>query len=487
MLGAVPTAMSTDMSTEFDRCYRAVRSRDARFDGHFYTAVTTTGIYCRPSCPAQTPRRENVRFYTHAAAAATAGFRACRRCRPDTAPGSREWDVRGDLATRALRLVADGTVDAEGVSGLARRLAVSERHLHRVLVAEVGAGPLALARTRRAQTARLLIEATDLPLTTVCFTAGFASVRQFNDSMRTEFGCAPGVLRRRPSPRVDGVPGGLVLRLPYRPPFDGSALLGWFGARAVAGIEEVTPTAYRRVIATGASAATVTLTPAAGHVVLRCRIAELSDLAGLVQRCRRLLDLDADPASVNDVLSADPALTALIARRPGLRVPGSVDGWELATRAVLGQQISVAAARTLAGRLVAAFGEPLSIQEAGLTHRFPTAQALAGADLNGIGLTGARAQTLRGLAAAVAAGDLELRPGADRDETRRRLLALPGIGPWTVEYVAMRALADPDAFPAADLALRHALERYGITDTDRWRPWRAYAAMHLWTDEGEKS
>lgn len=483
MLGLVPT----EMSAEFDRRYRAVSSRDARFDGRFYTAVTSTGIYCRPSCPAQTPRRENVRFYAHAAAAAAAGFRACRRCRPDTAPGSREWDFRGDLAARALRLVADGTVDAEGVGGVARRLAVSERHLHRVLVAEVGAGPLALARTRRAQTARLLIEATDLPLTTVCFTAGFASVRQFNDSMRTEFGCAPGELRRRPPSAVAGAPGSLVLRLPYRPPFDADALLGWFAARAVAGVEEVTPSAYRRVVTTDASSVSVTLEPVDGHVVLRCRIDDVRDLAGLVQRCRRLLDLDADPTSVSDLLAADPALTALVERRPGLRVPGSVDGFELATKAVLGQQISVAAARTLAGRLVKAFGAPLSTPDTALTHSFPTAETLAESDLRGVGLTGARARTLRGLAAAVAGGDLDLRPGADRGDTRRRLMALPGIGPWTVEYVSMRALADPDAFPATDLALRHALARHVITDTDRWRPWRAYAAMHLWTDEGANS
>ncbi len=477
--------MTTAMSTDFEGCYRAVTSRDARFDGRFYTAVTSTGIYCRPSCPAQTPRPENVRFYPHAAAAAAAGFRACRRCRPDTAPGSREWDARGDLAARALRLVADGTVDAEGVGGLADRLAVSERHLHRVLVAEVGAGPLALARTRRAQTARLLIDNTDLPLTTVCFAAGFASVRQFNDTMLAEFGCAPSELRRRPPNGVDGVAGGLVLRLPYRPPLDAGALLGWFASRAVTGVEEVTASAYRRVVPTGTSAVAVTLEPAGGHVVLRCRIDDVRDLAGLVQRCRRLLDLDADPAAVSGVLSADPALAPLVSRRPGLRVPGSVDGFELATRAVLGQQVSVAAARTLAARLVAAFGTPLPTADGALTHRFPAAERLAAADLDGIGLTGARARTLLALARAVADGHVDLRPGADRDRTRERLLALPGIGPWTVEYVAMRALADPDAFPSTDLVLHQALVRRAITDTERWRPWRAYAAQQLWTAEGD--
>lgn len=481
MLGAVPTEMSTD----FDRCYRAVRSRDARFDGRFYTAVTSTGIYCRPSCPAQTPRPENVRFYPHAAAASAAGFRACRRCRPDTAPGSREWDARGDLAARALRMVADGTVDAEGVGGLAHRLAVSERHLHRVLVTEVGAGPLALARTRRAQTARLLIDNTDLALTTVCFAAGFASVRQFNDTMHAEFGCPPGELRRHPPAPVDGVAGGLVLRLPYRAPFAAGELLGWFAARAIGGIEEVTATSYRRVVPTGATATVVALEPAAGHVVLRCRVDDVADLAGLVARCRRLLDLDADPAAVAEVLAADPALAPSVRRRPGLRVPGTVDGFELATRAVLGQQVSVAAARNLGGRLVALLGHPLSTVDGALTRAFPTAEAVASADLAGIGLTGARASAVRGLAGAVAAGQLHLGAGADRAENRRRLLALPGIGHWTTEYIAMRALADPDAFPATDLALRQALTERQITDTDRWRPWRAYAAMHLWTDRGE--
>ncbi|MDP9239949.1 MAG: DNA-3-methyladenine glycosylase 2, partial [Actinomycetota bacterium] len=377
-----------------------------------------------------------------------------------------------------------GTVDAEGIGGLARRLAVSERHLHRILVAEVGAGPLALARTRRAQTARLLIEATDLPLTDVCFSAGFASIRQFNDTMRTEFGCPPGGLRRHPPEPVDGVAGGLVLRLPYRKPFDAPALLGWLGARSVLGVEEVTATAYRRVVTTGAAAVAVTLEPADGHVVLRCRIDDVRDLAGLVQRCRRLLDLDADPASVGAVLSADPSLAALVTARPGLRVPGSVDGFELATRAVLGQQVSVAAARTLAGRLVASLGVALPAADGALTHAFPTASAIAAGDLGGLGLTEARARTLTGLASAAASGQLDLSPGADREETRRRLLSLPGIGPWTVEYVAMRALTDPDAFPATDLVLRNAMTRHAITDTDRWRPWRAYAAMHLWTDQG---
>ncbi len=478
MLGVVPAAMSAD----FDRCYRAVSSRDARFDGRFYTAVTSTGIYCRPSCPAQTPLRENTRFYSQAAAAAAAGFRACRRCRPDTAPGSREWDARGDLAARALRLVAGGAVDTEGVSGLARRLAVSERHLHRLLVTEVGAGPLALARTRRAQTARLLIDHTALPLTDVCFAAGFASVRQFNDTMRAEFGCPPGDLRRRPPHQMGAVSGGLVLRLPYRPPLDAGALMGWFAAHTVRGVEEMAGSAYRRVVTTPTAPVAITLEPGDGHVVLRCRIADVRDLAGLVHRCRRLLDLDADPLSVAGVLGQTPALAPLVARRPGLRVPGSVDGFELASRAVLGQQVSLAAARTLTGRLVQNCGAPLPHPDGELTHAYPSAEAVAAADLSGLGLTGARLRALRGLAEAVATGGLDLGPGADRDQARNQLLRLPGIGPWTVEYVAMRALADPDAFPGTDLILKRAMDRLAITDTNPWRPWRAYAAMHLWTN-----
>ncbi|MCU0266067.1 MAG: helix-turn-helix domain-containing protein, partial [Actinomycetia bacterium] len=378
-----------------------------------------------------------------------------------------------------------------GVRGLAARLAVSERHLHRSLVAEVGVGPLALARTRRAQTARLLVDQTPLPLSEVAFAAGFASIRQFNDVMRAEFGCAPSLLRRSPSATAEGgraAGGGLVLRLVHREPFAAPHLLAFLAARAVPGLESAGDAGYRRVVRTphGPGLFAATPVPGAGHVVVRLHLPDLADLATVVARVRRLLDLDADPAAVDPALAADPALAPLVAARPGLRVPGAVDGFELAVRAVLGQQVSVAGARTLAGRLVAALGEPLSAVPteegaAGLTHAFPTATEVATADLGALGLTTARRRALQALAAEVAEGRLSLDPGADRAQTRTRLLALPGIGPWTAEYAALRALADPDAWPGTDLVLRRRVAARGA-DPDRWRPWRGYGAVHLWAD-----
>ncbi|HEY9388365.1 MAG TPA: AlkA N-terminal domain-containing protein [Mycobacteriales bacterium] len=490
------------MIEDFELCYRAVTSRDPRFDGRFFTAVTSTGIYCRPSCPAQTPRRENVRFYRIAGAAQAAGFRACKRCAPAAGPGSPEWNVRADLTGRALRLIAEGAVDSGGVTGLARRLAVSERHLHRLLVAEVGAGPLALARTRRAQTARLLVESTRLPLTEIAFAAGYGSVRQFNDGFRAAFGTSPSRLRARlrsgpgqAGDRLSGA-GSITLRLRYRPPLHADALLGWFAARAVIGVEEVSGGAYRRSLRLPRSTAVVELTPAGGNpaeaqMSLRLWSEGLRDLATAVERCRALADLDADPVAVDQTLGADPMLADLVARRPGLRVPGGADGFELACRAVLGQQITVAGARTLAGRLTTALGERSPISHPVISHLFPTADRVAGAtdqDLTGLGLTRARAATLRALAEVVAAGDLVLDRGADREDTVRRLRELPGVGPWTATYVAMRALGDPDAMPATDLVLRRTSARLGGPGDGRaleqraarWRPWRAYAAMHLW-------
>jgi AraC family transcriptional regulator, regulatory protein of adaptative response / DNA-3-methyladenine glycosylase II len=461
---------------DFETCYKAVSSRDARFDGRFVTAVRTTGIYCRPSCPAQTPKRENVSFFPRPAAAAAAGYRACKRCRPDAAPGSPEWDVRGDLAARALRGIEAGVVDSDGISGLARRLNVSERHLHRVLVAEVGVGPLALARTRRAQTARVLIDHTDLSLSSIAFSAGFASIRQFNDVMRAEFGCPPSELRRRPIPTGEAE-GTLTLRLQHRRPYAATPLLHWLGVRAVTGIEELDGDVYRRVV--DGRIVELQPLPDAGHVLARVQVGDVGHVADLVARCRRLLDLDADPLAVDDVLGADPLLAPAVERHPGMRVPGTVDGFELAVRAVLGQQVSVAAARTFAGRLVEQCGKPLDAPRASLTHTFPTAETVAEHPLDAIGLTRSRVTTLRALAESVASGRLQLDVTADRDEARARLLELPGIGPWTVEYVAMRALRDPDAFPASDLVLRRALDA-DPARSEAWRPWRAYAAMHLW-------
>jgi AraC family transcriptional regulator of adaptative response / DNA-3-methyladenine glycosylase II len=468
------------MHEDPERCYRAVASRDARFDGRFVTAVTTTGIYCRPSCPAQTPKRPNVRFYPCAAAAVAAGFRACKRCRPEAAPGSREWDFRGDLAARALRAIAAGALDGtgpdnSGVPALARSLHVSERHLHRVLVAEVGAGPLALARTRRAQTARLLLDATELAISDVAFAAGFASLRQFNDTMREHFGVPPRELRGRPVRDVPGT-GALTLRLGVRQPFAAGALCDWLSGHLVPGVEELNGSEYRRVLASG-GVATLRMEPEG--VTLTIAVDDVRALPDAVLRCRRLIDADADPRAVDEVLGRDKLLAPLVRARPGLRVPGTTDGFELLVRTIVAQQVSLRAAHTFAKRLVSAYGKPLDASAGTLTHRFPTSDALADASYDGIGLTTSRKASLRAAAVAHASGDLVLDPGADRDETRRRLLALPGVGPWTVEYVAMRALGDPDAFPGTDLVLQR---RAGTAKATRWSPGRASAAMHLWTD-----
>ena len=474
---------------DFALCYRAVCSRDARFDGRFFTAVTSTGIYCRPICAAQTPQSQHVRFFACAAAAEAAGFRACRRCHPEASPGSPDWNMRADLVARALRLIAEGIVDSEGVAGLARRLAVSERHLHRLLLGEIGAGPLALARTRRAQTARLLIDQTDLPLTTVAFASGFASIRQFNETMQASFGCAPSELRRRPQTSLSGE-GRLTLRLAARPPFDGEGLLTWLGRRTIPGVEEVDMSRYRRTITLPHAVGILEVEPTAKDVKLRLRLDDLRDLSALVQRVRHLFDLDADPGAINTVLAEDDMLAPLVAMRPGLRVPGTVDGFEMAVRAILGQQISVAGARTLAGRLVMRYGEPLSTPEGGLTHRFPRPEALAEADIQGLGITTSRVAALRRLAQEVVAGRIMLDRGADREETAANLLKLPGFGPWTVGYLQMRALGDPDAWPSNDLGLKHACAALGVAgppDTQRWRPWRSYAALHLWASLPEPS
>ena len=476
---------------DFEHSYRAVRGRDARFDGWFYVGVTSTGIYCRPSCPSVTPKRANVRFYPSAAAAQHAGFRACKRCRPDAVPGSPEWDARTDLVARAMRLISDGVVDREGVSGLARRLSYTERHLNRVLAAEVGAGPLALARVRRAHTARLLIETTDLPFTEVAFAAGFASVRQFNDTIREVFAATPRELRGVGGRRGDGMPGGIPLRLPFRMPFDGEGMLRFLGTRAVAGVEAFDGETYRRTLRLPHGAGTVALTDGGDHVRCELRLEDLRDLGTAVQRCRGLLDLDADPVAVADVLGADPLLGELVRRSPGRRVPGSMNGAELAFRAVLGQRVSVASAGTLAARLVARCGEPLPetlvTEGDGLTHLFPGPRDVAGADLDGLGVPVARVETLRGLARALDSS-IALDPGSDREEVERRLLGLRGIGPWTASYVAMRALGDPDAFLPTDVGVRRAIERLdhpgdprSVTAlAERWRPWRAYATQHLW-------
>lgn len=476
-----------------DLCYRAARSRDARFDGQFVLAVTSTGIYCRPSCPAMTPKRANVRFYPTPATAQAAGFRACLRCLPDAAPGSPDWNLRADLVGRAMRLVSDGVVERDGVRGLADRLGYSARHLNRQLIAELGVGPLALARARRAQIARTLIETTALPFTEIAFAAGFSSVRQFNDTIREIFAATPSVLRAKrklvgPAPAAGG-PGPISLRLAYREPFDVGSLLTFLGTRAVAGVESFSGATYRRTLRLPHGVGTVALTPAAGHVHAELTLADLRDLGTAVQRCRQLLDLDADPVAIETVLGADPTLGPLVAARPGLRVPGAVDGPELAVRAVLGQQVSVAAARTVAGRLAGAYGE--TVADGTLSRLFPAPDVLAELDPATLPMPASRARTLVALCTALAAGELVLDAGTDPVDALTALQSLPGVGPWTAGYIALRATAAPDVFLATDLGVRRAAAALGLPDSAlaldrwaaRWRPWRSYAVLHLWQSE----
>jgi AraC family transcriptional regulator, regulatory protein of adaptative response / DNA-3-methyladenine glycosylase II len=480
----------TAAALDFEQCYRATESRDARFDGTFIVGVRTTGVYCRPSCPAPVlPKRKNVAFFRSAAAAQRAGLRACKRCRPDASPGSPDWDTRGDLVGRAMRLIADGLVDREGVAGLARALDVSERHLHRLLEAAVGAPPLALARSQRAQTARALIETTDLTFAEVAFAAGFRSIRQFNDTIREVFAATPTDLRRARGRGEPSPPGRLALRLALRAPYDGAGVLRWLAARAVIGVEEMTGGGYRRTLRLPGGTGVVALAPDSDHVRATLRLDTVADLAAAVHRCRRLLDLDADPRSYTAVLGADPVLAPEVEATPGMRAPGAVDAAESAVRAVLGQQVSLAAARTLAHRLVVTAGSPLPEPDGTLTHAFPPAGAIA-ADgvVEAIGMPRARQRTLRELCARLAGGDLVLGDGADRADVRRRLLEIPGIGPWTADYIALRALGDPDAFPAGDLGLRRSARALGLPGdaaslearAERWRPWRRYAAHYLW-------
>jgi AraC family transcriptional regulator, regulatory protein of adaptative response / DNA-3-methyladenine glycosylase II len=468
--------------------YTAAVSKDARFDGVFFTAVTSTGIYCRPSCPAMTPKREHMRFYTTPAAAQQAGFRACKRCRPDASPGSPEWNIRADVTARAMRLIADGVVDREGVAGLARRLGYEQRQVRRVLTAELGASPLALARAQRAQTARVLVETTKLPMGDIAFAAGFASIRQFNATILEVFDTPPTRLRERAARKAPAAPPGvLCLRLPFRPPIDLPRLFGFLAARAVPGVEEVTAGTYSRTITlpNGSGLLSLRIVDSANWVECELELDDLRDVTAAVQRCRRLLDLDADPDAVSGFLAADEVIGPLARACPGRRSPGHVDGDELAMRAVLGQQVSVAAARRLAARLAAGYGKPFARPGGTLTHCFPDAATIAAADPAALPMPAARARALVTLAGALASGEVALHPGADRDEAEARLLALPGIGPWTAAYIRMRALSDPDAFPSTDVGVLRALTALGaggaaVQAAERWRPWRSYAVHQLW-------
>ncbi len=473
------------MTMTFDERYRAIHARDVRFDGQFVTAVRSTGIYCRPSCPARTPKAANVTFYATSAAAHEAGYRACKRCLPEAAPGSPEWNLRGDTTARAMRLIADGVVEREGVPGLARRLGYSPRHLTRLLTGELGAGPLALSRAHRAHTARMLLVGTDLPAADIAFSAGFTSIRQFNDTVREVFGMPPLALRARRRGRDHDAAGTIDLILPHREPIDLDGLFAWMSARAIPGVETAGDDAFARTLRLAGGPAWFELRrDTAGRVRLRARLSQLSDLAPLVTRARRLFDLDADPAAVDEALARHPELSAAVASLPGIRVPGAADPHEMLVRAMVGQQITVAAARTALTALTEALGE----RTADGDLLFPTMTAIAERGAEVLRGPAARTRAITGAAAALADGSLALTTGDDGDEQRAALLAMPGIGPWTADYVRMRVLGDPDVMLPGDVAVRTGAATLGIPAeprtltawAERLAPWRSYLTAHLW-------
>ncbi|MCP4223243.1 MAG: DNA-3-methyladenine glycosylase 2 family protein [Actinomycetia bacterium] len=468
---------------DHETCYQAISRRDARFDGRFYTAVTTTGIFCRPSCPARTPKSANVRFFPHAATASEAGFRPCRRCRPELAPGHPEWNRRADLTGRALKLIEGGTVDQVGVAGLASQLGVSERHLRRELQRTVGTGPLQLARARRLWLARLLLDQTSLTVTEVAFASGFSSIRQFNDSIRRAFDAPPSALRRRVG--IEPTATSIVLELPCRGELGWDSLHQFFAMRAIPGLESSSPDGtFRRQVPGGwieLSAPRSGPTENRGEgdgLRLECSLDRLSDLAELLPLIRRVADLETDLVPIEHHLARDPVLAERLAAFPLSRLPGAFDPFEIAIRAVVGQQVSVAAARTLLGRLIKLTNDPDEP-----VQRFPTPDQVAAAPLDQLGMPNSRRATILAVATAMAKEQLDLGPHVDPDRTRADLEAIKGIGPWTAGYITMRALGDPDGWPRGDLVLRRSLDCSTAELEERarsWKPWRAYAALLLW-------
>jgi len=483
------------MDLDHDACYRAVCQRDPRFDGRFFTGVKTTGIYCRPICPARTPRSANVTFYPTAAAAQEAGFRPCLRCRPETAPDLGAWRGTSNTVSRALALIELGALDDANVDDLASRLGVGERQLRRLFRHHLGASPIAVAQTRRVLLAKQLIHESALPMTEIAFAAGFGSVRRFNETFQALFGRSPGELRRAHGPEISSASQGKIeLLLRYQPPYDWPSILEFLRRRAIPGIERVTDQDYARTLRLNGSTGTVTIKPAHDHDALRVvvRFPILSALPAIIARVRRVFDLAADPVPITAHLAKDPALAPLVLARPGLRVPGAWDGFELAIRAVLGQQITVVAAATLAGRLVASYGDRLAEPDGTLTHVFPTPTVLAEAELTSLGLPRARAAALSAVAAAALADPNLFDATSDLGDAVKRLRAIPGVGEWTAQYIALRQLREPDAFPAADLGLLRAMAnqdgfRHSSSElldrAEPWRPWRAYAAQHLWASQ----
>src|SRR5450432_884102 len=479
------------MDLDHAACYRAISLRDARFDGRLFTGVKTTGIYCRPICPARTPRSENVVFFPTAAAAHEAGFRPCLRCRPETSPDLGAWRGASNTVSRALALVEMGALDEASVDALASRVGMGERQLRRLFQQHLGASPIAVAQSRRVLLAKQLIHETRLPMTEIAMAAGFGSLRRFNDTFQALFKRPPTALRRSAGIDVSaGARGEISLLLRYRPPYDWPAMLGFLRARAITGVESVEGEVYRRTIGLDGQQGTVTVRPAPGNALnATVRFPKLSALPQIIARLRRVFDLAADPDAIALQLVKDPTLAPLVAARPGLRVPGAWDGFELAVRAVLGQQITVPGAIRLAGKLVARHGAPLARPEANLTHLFPEPARLARAELSALGMPSTRAAALSAVAAAVVADPDLLAAGRGLEDAIAQLRALPGIGEWTAQYIAMRQLREPDAFPAADVGLMRALASADgrrpsasalLARAEQWRPWRAYAAQHLW-------
>ncbi|EHK63719.1 AlkA N-terminal domain-containing protein [Achromobacter arsenitoxydans] len=480
------------MTLNHDACYSAIQVRDARYDGRFFTAVKTTRIYCRPVCPARTPLSKNVTFYSTAAAAQEAGYHPCLRCRPETAPELGPGHELPDSVARALQLIELGALDEDGVDALAQRLGVGERQLRRQFRLHLGASPVAVAQTRRVLLAKQLIHETQLPMAEIAFAAGFGSIRRFNEIFLDLFGRAPGALRRSGKPEVPaGQDGEIKLLLRYRPPYDWDAMLGFLRLRAIPGIEHVTGDTYARTICLDGVQGAVTVRPAAGDALqATVRFPRLQALPAIIARLRRVFDLASDPAAIAAQFSSDPVMTALMQARPGLRVPGAWDGFELAMRAVLGQQITVVAAIRLAGKLVAAHGEPLAQPDGALTHVFPQPEAVAAAELASLGMPRSRAATLSAVAAAAVADRHLFESAGGLEDAVRRLRTIRGVGEWTAQYIALRQLREPDAFPHADIGLIRALERLEsreytpaqlLARSESWRPWRAYAAQHLWS------
>ena len=477
---------------DFAACDRARLAQDPRFDGRFFIGVTSTGIYCRPICPAPTAKQRNVRYFPSAAAAAEAGFRPCLRCRPEAAPGTPAWLGTSATVRRGLRLIHEGALDRGSVEQLAERLGIGPRHLHRLFIQHVGASPLAVAQTRRLHFAKRLIDDTRLSMTDIALASGFGSLRRFNDAFRGTYGRAPRDLRREKRGE-ETTDDALRLKLAYRPPYDWPSIRDFLAVRAVPGVERVEGDVYSRSVRVGDRTGWIEVRPVPKADALEVAVHGLGaeSLFVVVSRVRQMFDLAADPADVRAVLKKDPLLAPLLRKRPGLRVPGAWDAFEVAVRAVLGQQVSVAAARTFAARIVAGHGKPLTSGMEGLTHLFPSPAILAKADLADIGLTGARARTLKELAAGVQDGVVDMGNG---EELRARLMAVPGIGAWTAEYIAMRGLADPDAFPGGDLVLqrmagegKRLTEKQLLARAEQWRPWRAYAVLHLWRASSEQA